>query len=119
MQDVFTTAVVFFGIYYILRMFTNFLLKRKIIKSGHFDKADILNEITVQPQENENRYPTLKWGLVALMAGIGLLVDDQFFNTSGDYSGYAQHGMAPFGIELMFIAAGFLIYFFIANAKKK
>ena len=119
MQDVFTTAVVFFGIYHILRMFTNFLLKRKIIKTGHIGKADILNEVMVQPQENENRYPTLKWGLVALMAGIGLLVDDQFFNTTGDYSGYAQHGMAPFGVELMFIAAGFLIYFFIANAKKK
>ena len=119
MQDVFTTAVVFFGIYHILKMFTNFLLKRKIINTGHTGHADILNEVADQPQENENRYPTLKWGLVALMAGIGLLVNDQFFNTNGDYSGYGQHGMAPFGIELIFIAAGFLIYFFIASTKKK
>lgn len=46
MTEVFITATVFFGLYSILKMFTDFLLKRKIIKTGHIGKADIL-EITL------------------------------------------------------------------------
>lgn len=121
MTDVFLMAIVFFGLYNILKMFTDFLLKRRIIKTGHFEKAEILNEISSADSpaaQNENRYPTLKWGLVALFAGLGLLVNDLFFFRDPHALETGFHAAVPFGIELIFIAAGFLTYFFIVNKKK-
>jgi len=116
MTEVFITATVFFGLYSILKMFTDFLLKRKIIKTGHIGKADILGDIPVA--ESENRYPTLKWGLVALFAGLGLLVNDLFFFRDPHAMETGFYAMVPFGLELIFIAGGFLSYFFIVNRKK-
>ena len=115
MEEVFTVAIVFFGLYSILKMFTNFLLKRKIIKTGHIGKAEILDEIPVA--ESENRYPSLKWGLVALFAGLGLLVNDLFFFRDPHAMETGFYAMVPFGLELMFIAGGFLLYFFIVRKK--
>ncbi len=116
-QDVLITAIVFFGIYQLIKVFTDFLLKRKIIKSGHLEHAGILEPVKLN--QEENRYPTLKWGLVALMAGVGLILIESLswggaFKWVKDYN-----SMMPLGIELVFIAAGFLIYFFIINARKK
>jgi len=115
-ESIFITAVVFFGIYQIIKVFTDFLLKRKIIKAGHLEQAGILEPVKMT--QEENRYPTLKWGLVALMAGGGLIVIELLswgdtFKWVKDY----QSAM-PIGIELVFIAAGFLTYFFIVNSKK-
>jgi hypothetical protein len=36
-------------------------------------------------------------------------------NVNGDY----YQSLLPYGIELVFISLGFLIYFFIVNRKKK
>jgi hypothetical protein len=116
-QDVAITAIVFFGMFHIIKSFTDFLLKRKIINAGHIDHAGILEPI--KETQEEGRYPTLKWGLVALMAGAGLIIIELLgwgdtYKWVKDY-----HSMMPLGIELVFIAAGFLTYFFIINAKKK
>lgn len=116
MTDALITATVFFGLYSILKSLTDFLLKRKIIKTGHFGRAEIL-----EPSPNsdsENRNSTLKWGLVALFAGVGLLVNDLFFFRDPHALETGFHEMIPFGLELIFIAGGFLTYFFIVNRKK-
>ena len=80
MNDFFVPAVIFTGIYFILKNFTDFLLKRKIIKAGHFDNAGILDQKvaseTIGNQE-ANKYPSLKWGLVAFFAGIGFIIINQ------------------------------------------
>jgi hypothetical protein len=117
MQDVFITVTVFFGLYSIVKMFTDFLLKRKIIKAGHIDKAGILDPVLAISEEN--KYPTLKWGLVSLMAGAGLVLIE-LLSRGGQITWVKDYNsLLPIGIELVFIAAGFLIYFFIVNAKKK
>jgi hypothetical protein len=111
------TAIVFFGLYNIIKMFTDFLLKRKIIKAGHVDKAGILDPVSAISEEN--RYPTLKWGLVSLMAGAGLILIE-ILSRGGQIAWIKDYNsLLPIGIELVFIAAGFLIYFFIVNAKKR
>jgi hypothetical protein len=116
MQEVMITAVVFFGIYHIIKMFTDFLLKRKLIKGGHIDQAGILDP--VRTSNEEGRYPTLKWGLVALFAGAGLILIESLswggtFKWVKDYN-----SLMPFGIELVFIAVGFLVYFALISRKK-
>lgn len=119
MVDVMMAVVVFFACYHIIKEFTNFLLKRKIIKSGHFEKAAILND---EPQETTpqevNKYPSLKWGLVVFMAGLGLVLIEFLRYTDRDLINYTS-GVLPIGIELVFISLGFLIYFFIVNFSKK
>ncbi|HYW97294.1 MAG TPA: DUF6249 domain-containing protein [Bacteroidales bacterium] len=117
MNDVLATAVVFFAIYHIIKAFTDFLLRRKIIKMGHIEKAEIL----VQQAENkeENRYPTLKWGLVSFLAGLGLILITVLAKTTMPWILNNEGSVLAFGIELVFISLGFLIYFFIMNTRKR
>jgi hypothetical protein len=109
-------ATVFYGIYALIQVFTDYLLKRKVIKAGHMDKAGILEPVKTSGENNG--YPSLKWGLVALMAGIGLILIEIFYSQGvivfDDRSGF----LLTFGIELVFIASAYLIYFFILNRKR-
>jgi hypothetical protein len=118
MSEIFIPAIVFYGIYHIIRLISEHFLKRKLINSGHFEQAGILVS-NVQPVEEVNRYPSLKWGLVALMAGLGLIIVEILRSYSGGDPGEFYQSMLPFGIELVFISLGFLIYFFIMNSRKK
>ncbi len=116
MNEILVTAVVFFGIYQILSMIADYLLKRKLIKAGQYERVGILEN--PKPVSDEvNRYPSLKWGLVALMTGLGfILIEVLKVNNLMDYY---ENAALPIGILLVFISVGFLIYFFIMNSKKK
>jgi hypothetical protein len=124
-KDLFVTIVflaLFYGIYQIILLLTNYFLKRSIIRTGHFDRAEILSQGLIVAAEAEtntepNKYPSLKWGLVVFMAGVGLVLitllglDRPVMNL--------YYPVLPIGIELMSISAGFLIYFVIASYKSK
>ena len=125
MHDFFIPVVIFTGIYFILKNFTDFLLKRKIIKAGHFDHAGILDQKvgseTIGNQE-ANKYPSLKWGLVAFFAGIGLIIINQMspsVTNEDNYRSFMNNSMLPFGIELVSISFGFIAYFLIVNFTRK
>ncbi len=125
MNDFFIPAVIFTGIYYILKNFTDFLLKRKIIKAGHFEKAGILEQ-QVSSETSEarevNKYPSLKWGLVAFFAGIGFIIINQMspsVNNEVNFDLFMQRSVLPFGIELVSISLGFIVYFLIVNFSKR
>ena len=121
MTDALIIAVVFFAIYQILKNFTDFLLKRKIIKAGHFDNAGILEQkvSSVSPENQEaNKYPSLKWGLVTFFAGLGFIFIDQM-SPGGNCENFIDQSVLPFGIELVAISLGFIIYFLIVNFSKK
>ena len=115
--DALIVGIVFFGLFHIIKMFTDFLLKRKIIKAGHVDKAGILDPVSAVSEEN--KYPTLKWGLVTLFAGAGLILIESL-SRGGQVQWVKEYSsLLPIGIELAFIAAAFLVYFFIVNSKKR
>lgn len=124
MNEVLMAAVVFFAIYQILKNFTDFLLKRKIIRAGHFENAAILDQkvasATLENQE-VNKYPSLKWGLVAFFAGLGFIIIDQLSPGmhSDQYRDFMQDSLLPFGIELVCISFGFIVYFLIVNFTKR
>ena len=117
MEDILIPAIIFFAMFHIIRTLSDHLLKRKIIKSGHFEKAEILEQTKVESEE-VNKYPSLKWGLVAFMAGVGLIVtkliywNDTYWMHDGD-------AILPIGIELVFISLGFLIYFVFISIRKR
>ncbi len=125
MNEVLMAAVIFFSIYMVLKNFTDFLLKRKIIKAGHFDNAGILNQKVASESignQEANKYPSLKWGLVAFFAGIGFIIINQISPSIGNgnywessHNTFMEHSLLPFGIELVSISMGFIVYFLIVN----
>lgn len=117
MEEVFVTAIVFYGFYHLVRLISEHILKSKIIRGGHIEQAGILASPVLQSEE-VNRYPSLKWGLVAFLAGLGLIVIEiiRYYNPE---SVNFRNSLLPFGIELVFISLGFLIYFFIVNRRKQ
>jgi len=129
MNDVLMAAVVFFAFYQIIKNFTDFLLRRKIIKAGHFENAAILDQkIASVSSENQeaNKYPSLKWGLVAFFAGLGFIIINQISPELGtgnyyesNHRNFMENSMLPFGIELVSISLGFIVYFLIVNFSKK
>jgi len=125
MKEVLMTAVVFYAFYEIIKNFTDFLLRRKIIKAGHFESAAILEQkvASLSPENQEaNKYPSLKWGLVAFFAGIGFIIINQMspsLYNQDNYRNFMEDSLLPFGIELVSISFGFLVYFLIVNFSKK
>jgi hypothetical protein len=116
MEKIFVTAVVFFGIYQIFKLLSEFLLKRKLIKAGQYEKVGILEQ--PKPTEEVNKYPSLKWGLVALTSGLGFILIEILRQANPAMIDY-RNAVLPIGILLVFISLGFLIYFFIMNGKRK
>jgi di/tricarboxylate transporter len=118
MEDTLTAAVVFGGIYFLIKVLTDFLLKRKLIITGQVEKTEILES---SKDKERNTYPTLKWGLVVLFAGLGLLAIALTTKQIGsdDWYGHVIQGYMSAGIELIAISLGFLIYFIIARFSSK
>lgn len=115
--DVLIPAVVFFGLYHIFNLISSHLLKRKLIKAGQYEKVGIL-EPPKPANEEANKYPSLKWGLVTLMTGLGFILIEILRQVNPDLINYRE-AVLPIGVLLVFISLGFLIYFFIMNSKKK
>ncbi len=116
MEDAFIVAVVFIGIYQIIKVFTDFLLKKRLIRAGHVDKSGILE---APKDKEESSYPTLKWGLVTLFAGLGILIIALLGKGENTDWVHGNHSYLPVGIELIAISLGFISYFIISRFTKK
>ncbi|PIF06669.1 MAG: hypothetical protein CSA36_00285 [Draconibacterium sp.] len=116
-ENILIPVVVFGGIWYILNSLYDFLLRKKLIKEGQYDRVGVLDAPKVIRNET-NKYPSLKWGLVAFMAGLGFIIIEvlRYYNPS---LVDIRNSMLPFGILLVSISLGFLIYFFVMVIKKK
>jgi len=117
LSEIFVTGIVFYGIYQIVSLISVHLLKRKLIKAEQYERVSILEE-PKPTNEEVNKYPSLKWGLVALMTGLGFIVIEVLGLLNKEFI-EGRDTVMPFGILLVSISLGFLIYFFIVNGKKK
>lgn len=98
-------GIIFFGTVSIIRAFTDYQLRRKLIQLGHVDRQAV--SILQKPQDN--RLSALKWGLIIFFGGIGLIIIS-LFNVDGD-------SPLSFGIEAVCIAIGFLLYYMISQRR--
>ncbi len=82
---------------------TNYILKRRIIDRGPIDENSLLflNKLSGLGSE------VLKWGLIILFGGIGLVVLE--------FIPYKQDSPLPYGVEAIFVSIGFLTYYFVAK----
>ena len=77
--------------------------------------------IAAENQE-ANKYPSLKWGLVAFFAGIGFIIINSMspsLYNQDNYRNFTENSVLPFGIELVCISLGFIVYFLIVTFMKK
>jgi hypothetical protein len=116
-SEVIVTAIIFFAAFNIIKLISEHLLKRKLIKAEQYEKVGIL-EPTKPMNEEANKYPSLKWGLVALMTGLGFILIEVLRQVNPSMINYRE-AVLPIGIVMVFVSLGFLIYFFIVNGKKK
>jgi hypothetical protein len=92
----------------IITRLLNYRLKKQIINAGRID------ENVVDRLFKPSGFPTdlLKWGLLLFFGGLGLVVLE-FIPYRGDES------PLPYGLEAIFIAAGFLLYYVIVRKEKQ
>lgn len=83
-------------------------LKKRIIDSGNLDEVSLRMLAQLASSEDE----ALKWGLILLTSGLGLVVLE-FVPFPADAS------PLPYGLEMVFTAAGFLLYHFLLKSKNQ
>jgi len=116
MEEILVAAVIFFAAYQIIKLLSNHLLKRKLIKAEQYERVGILEE-PKSVSDEADRYPSLKWGLVALTTGLGFIIMEVVGLFNRDMI-HGRDAILPIGILLVCISSGFLIYFFIMNGKQ-
>ncbi len=97
-----------FGLYIVIKTLTDYYLRKKMVEKGLIgdDAGQLLQN------QAENKYGALKWGLIVLSGGIGLMVISIF--------NFGQNSTLPYGILATCLSLGFLAYFLIVqNLNKK
>jgi len=96
------------ALYFFTKTVTDYILKKKMIEKGY------VNEDTqgiFKTYSSENKYSSLKWGLLALSGGIALIVMD--------YIEVRPDSTLPYGILAVALSAGFLIYYVLVKKELK
>lgn len=110
LQPVFVLSVLFGGTTILSNVFLSHRFKNKVVNAGKLDiNPELMQSFFAKKETNE--LETLKWGLIVLFGGIGLIVI-HFLN-------FDINSALPWGVEMTAISAGFLTYFFTARAIKK
>lgn len=118
MDDILIVTVIFYALYQVIKLISDHLLRRKLIKAEQYEKVGIL-EAPKPTSDEANKYPSLKWGLVAFMAGVGFIIIEIIRAQTDLIDKYYRNATLPIGIILVSVSLGFLIYFFIVNGKRK
>ena len=96
-------GIIFTGTVSIINAFLNYKLKRKLIESGQVNDTSI----NILGEQEEGRYSALKWGLVVLFGGLGLVILE--------FIPHHVNSPFPYGLVSSFVALGFLIYYFLVR----
>jgi hypothetical protein len=84
----------------------DYRLKKQILNSDRTD-LDISKILAKKPA---NGTELLKWGLITLFGGIGLVVLA--------YIPYPYFSPLPYGVEAIFLSIGFLSYYFVVRKQE-
>lgn len=93
-----TTMVLF------TRTIADYILKKKMIEKGYVNED---TQAIFKRSTDENKYSSLKWGLIILFAGLSLVIME--------YIHYDSHSPLPYGLFAVFVSLGFLLYYFMVK----
>jgi len=90
------------------RTISDYILKKKMIDKGYVNED---TQAIFKKNTSENRYASLKWGLIILFAGLSLIIME--------YLEYETSSPLPYGLFAVFVSIGFLIYYFMVKKELK
>jgi len=94
------------------RTLTDYILKKRMIDKGYVNEdTQAIFKQQMQPSMIENKYPSLKWGLIIFFAGLSLILME--------YIPYEIESPLPYGLFALFTSLGFLMYYFIVRKDQK
>ena len=96
------------ALYFFARVMTDYILKKKMIDKGFVN--DDTQAIFKQHVTN-NKYPSLKWGLIIFFAGLSLIIME--------YIPRGPESPLPYGLFAVSVSLGFLIYYFLMKNDSK
>lgn len=112
MKDVFLALAVM-GIpsaatYLLINLVLSYRLKNKMIEKGYVQEE---NQAVFKTHFELNHLSPLKWGIIIFLGGLSLVLLE--------YIPFRYNSPFPFGFVAMFVASGFLIYFFIVKKENE
>jgi len=96
------------GLYLFTTVMTNYILKKKMIEKGYVNDD---TQAIFKTNTAENKYSSLKWGLLVLFAGIGLILME--------YIPVSPDSPLPYGLFAVSVSFGFLVYYFMVQKDLK
>jgi len=97
------------GVYFFTKVMTDYLLKKKMVDKGFVNEDT--QAIFKQHVGKDNKFASLKWGLIIFFAGISLIIME--------YLPARPESPLPYGLFAVSVSLGFLIYFFIVKKDSK
>ncbi len=88
--------------YIIIKSITDYILKKKMIEKGYVNEEV---QAMFKSHKVNDRYTSLKWGLIILFAGLSLILME--------FIPYEPESPLPYGLFAVSIAIGFLIYYYL------
>lgn len=98
-------GTILFGIVSIIKVFSYHFLRKKILDKNNMDER-VIQAMRIE----DNRQTALKWGMVVLFGGIGLILLS--------FIPYDYNSPLPYGVEAVMISLGFLVYYFTEKKQK-
>ncbi|MEQ8925304.1 MAG: DUF6249 domain-containing protein [Fulvivirga sp.] len=92
------------GAVFFTKTLTDYFLRKKMVEKGYVNPE---NDVLLKKHSNANKLSSLKWGLLILSAGIGLVIIDGV--------SFKDESTLPFGIFAISVSLGFLVYFVLAR----
>ena len=90
------------------RTISDYILKKKMIEKGYVNED---TQAIFKKNTEENKYASLKWGLIILFAGLSLIIME--------FIQYDNESPLPYGLFAVFVSLGFLIYYFMVKKELK
>ena len=98
------------AVYFFASIMTSYILKKKMIEKGFVN--DDTQAIFKQHVSTENKYSSLKWGLITFFAGLSLIIME--------YVPVQPQSPLPYGLFAVAVSLGFLTYhFFVKKENEK
>ena len=109
LHDVLMPIAIFSGlggsVYFFAKVMTDYILKKKMIEKGFVN--DDTQAIFKNYPIGQNKFASLKWGLLMFFAGLSLIIME--------YIPVSPESPLPYGLFAVSVSLGFLIYYFIAK----
>lgn len=107
-ENILITVAFFVAATIIIISVLNFILKMRIIQSTPLDE----NVLKFLKNISDFGRETLKWGIIMFFGGISLILIDFLPEDK------VTNSTIPYGIVLIFLSLGFLVYYLVIRNKK-